>query len=629
MPDKPSPKRPAAKRPAAKRPAEAPSKAPQVTRNVDPKQARKVIKKRTDERAMRQEVIKVPRFPQASKERPRQLMVEERRRIEIAQAEKVRREKLLSETEEPERRERLLEGWRKEDRLFYQHDPADVEMEVYPVKEPWQYVQVFRNTRSHEVFYHAIEPRLTHDEQELLAFIEETLVDVLDLQPSELENDDMESYIRRQFEEVLDDYSVNLKKIVKEPREQEQVKERLLYYVLRDFIGEGPLDILMNDPGIEDISCDGPHQPIFVYHRGHEALTTTIRFRDHDHLDSFVIRMAQRAGKHVSIAEPILDATMRDGSRLQATLAKEVSTFGSTFTIRKFKEVPFTPVDLTRFGTMSAEMLAYLWLVIEYHMSAIYAGGTASGKTTAINALMLFIPPQNKVVTIEDTREIRIPQPNWIAGLTRDGFGPRDEHGRQAGEIDMFQLLKNALRQRPEYIVVGEVRGKEAYSLFQAMATGHAAYGTMHADSVNAVIHRLESDPINIPRSLLEALDVVCVQIQTRVGNKRVRRTKQITEIVGLDPHTREILTNEVFTWEPTEDRFVFSGVSYALERIAAEAGITSNEAHRELRRRVQVIDYMIASELKDYTKVAHLITTYYRDRDRVMAAAEAGTPWD
>jgi flagellar protein FlaI len=367
---------------------------------------------------------------------------------------------------------------------------------------------------------------------------------------------------------------------------------------------------------------------VFIYHRKYESLTTTVRFRDHNHLDSFVIRLAQRAGKHVSIAEPILDATMRDGSRLQATLAKEVSTFGSSFTIRKFREVPFTPIDLVRFGTMSSSMLSYLWMIIQGRQSAIYSGGTASGKTTAINAIMMFIPPAMKVITIEDTRELNIPQPNWIAGLTRGGFGPRDAHGRQAGEIDMFQLLKNALRQRPEYIIVGEVRGAEAYNLFQAMATGHAAYGTMHADSVDAVIHRLESDPINIPRSLLEALDVVAVQIQTRVGGKRVRRTKQITEIVGLDPNTREILTNEVFHWEPAGDEFVFSGVSYSLERIAAESGLTSEQILDEMEDRKKVIEWMVKQDIREYKLVAHIVTTYFFDKEKVLAKVREGRPW-
>lgn len=573
----------------------------------------------------RADVIKVPRFPAATTQRSERIRLEEQRRLAIAQEEGRRRQELLAKAESEDDRLRLKRKWEEEDKLYYANDNDDVEVEWYAVREPYQYVQIIRNKRSHEVIYHAIEPRLTHDEQLLLDFIESTLVDVLELQPDELDTEDWEKYIRDKFDAVLKDYSVRLGD---DEGQANDSRQRLLYYVLRDFIGEGPLDILVHDSMIEDISCDGPHEPIFVYHRKHEALTTTIRYRDHEHLDSFVIRLAQRAGKHISIAEPILDATMRDGSRLQATLAKEVSTFGSTFTIRKFREVPFTPIDLVRFGTMSPPMLAYLWMVIQYHLSCIYAGGTASGKTTAINAIMLFIPPQQKVVTIEDTREIRIPQPNWIAGITRGGFGPRDSHGRQAGEIDMFQLLKNALRQRPEYIIVGEVRGAEAYSLFQAMATGHAAYGTMHADSVDAVIHRLESDPINIPRALLEALDVVCVQIQTRVGGKRVRRTKQITEIVGVDPNTREILTNEVFNWAPANDEFEYSGVSYVLERIAVEAGLSQGEITKEMQDRVRVIEYLVATNLTDYEKIANLIATYYKEKPKVMAAVEARRPW-
>jgi flagellar protein FlaI len=568
---------------------------------------------------------KLPEFPPAATERPADLLREEKRREAIRAHEQERRAALREKTKDEGDLRRLEAEWAAEDALEYRTDPEDEELEVYPVNAPYGYVQMIRNKKSHETIYHVIEPKLTHDEQLLLKFIEQTMVDVLDLQPSELEKEELGTYIRKKFAQVVEDYSIRLGD---DESTEEESTDRMLYYVLRDFIGEGPLDVFSRDPMLEDISCDGPHQPVFIYHRKYESVTTTVRFRGHEELDSFVIRLAQRAGKHVSIAEPILDATMRDGSRLQATLAKEVSTFGSTFTIRKFREVPFTPIDLVRFGTMSSQMLSYLWMIIANRQSAIYSGGTASGKTTAINAIMLFIPPALKVITIEDTRELNIPQPNWIAGLTRGGFGPRDSHGRQAGEIDMFQLLKNALRQRPEYIIVGEVRGAEAYNLFQAMATGHAAYGTMHADSVDAVIHRLESDPINIPRALLEALDVVAVQIQTRVGGKRVRRTKQITEIVGLDPNTREILTNEVFHWEPGTDQFIFSGVSYSLERIAAETGLDSDQVLAEMDDRRRVIEWMVKQDIRKYALVAHLVTIYFYDKPRVMAKVEANEPW-
>ncbi len=641
-PAKPAPATPAA--PAAPaRPAARPASSGEGSRQVDvsegrlnapgqgalkriaPTRAQDVIKEQIARRTADPSKIKLPQFPAPASERPQALKDEEARREAIAEKERERRDAIIEGLDD-EQRAKMEHDWAITDAMDYRPDPADREIEIFELRPPYAYVQIVKNDRTHDMLYHAIEPRLSRDERILLNFIETTLIDVLDLQPEELDRTGLEEYIRGKFEQVLFDYSISLGD---EEADAMEAKERLLYYVLRDFIGEGPLDILMHDPMIEDISCDGPHVPIFVYHRKYEAMTTTIRFRDHEQLDSFVIRMAQRSGKHVSIAEPILDATMKDGSRLQATLAKEVSSFGSTFTIRKFREVPFSPIDMVRFGTMSSAMLAYLWMVIEGHMSGIYAGGTASGKTTAINALMMFIPPQNKVITIEDTRELRVPEPNWIAGITRDGFGPRDAHGRQAGEIDMFQLLKNALRQRPEFIVVGEVRGAEAYALFQAMATGHAAYGTMHADSVDAVIHRLESDPINIPRSLLEALDVVAVQIQTRVGGKRVRRTKQLTEVVGLDPNTREILTNEVFHWDPSTDAFEYSGVSYALERLAHEGGKTTKQIADEMEDRVRLINHLVDLDERDYDKTALIIKQYYKDKQQIMAKVEAGEGWD
>jgi flagellar protein FlaI len=494
--------------------------------------------------------------------------------------------------------------------------PDDKQIDYYPILEPYAYVQIVYNEHEKETKYRVIEPPLTKEERKILHFVEQTLVDVLDAPPEELEGKTLQQFLRGKFEEVLYDYAIVLGD---EESEEEKVKDKLLYYIFRDFIGEGRIDTIMRDPMIEDVSCDGPHQPIFLYHRKYESIKSNVKFRDDDELDSFVIRMAQRSGKHVSIAEPILDATMVGGSRLQATLSHEVSAHGSTFTIRKFRDEPFTPPDLVRFGTQSAEMLAYWWIAIQNAASAIYAGGTASGKTTSLNAILLFIPPQMKIVSIEDTRELSLPHPNWIAGITRSGFGPRDESGRQAGEIDMFQLLKNALRQRPEYIIVGEVRGKEAFSLFQAMATGHAAYGTMHADSVDAVIHRLESDPINIPRSLLEALDIISIQIQTRVGGRRVRRSKQLAEIVGLDPHTHEILTNEVFRWVPKDDSFKFSGVSYILERIQVEKGISPDEMRIEIENRVEIIKYMIKRNVRNFKDVGRLVAGYYKDPKTTM----------
>lgn len=488
-------------------------------------------------------------------------------------------------------------------------DGYDV-LEVYPVQEPYAYVRILNDRDKHEHRYEVIEPALTERERNILDFIENTIVDIIEVGLSAVTREEAAEMLRKHVDEVIYDYSIVLAPLS---------REKILYYILRDFLGFGKLDPIMRDEFIEDVSCDGPGVPIFLYHRKYESVKSMTVFENDDELDSFVIKMAQRSGKHVSIAEPLLDATLPDGSRLNATLSDEVTDGGSTFTIRKFREDPFTIPDLVRFGTMSEELLAYWWLAVQNGASAIYAGGTASGKTTSLNAILLFIPPQMKIVSIEDTREINIPHENWIAGVTRSGFGPRDNNGRQAGEIDMFTLLKAALRQRPEYILVGEVRGQEATALFQAMATGHSAYGTMHADSAEAVIHRLESEPISIPRSLLEALDIVSIQIQTRMGDRRVRRTKELVEIVGLDPHTREILTNQVFTWSPATDEFEYSGVSYVLERIQIERNMGEADMREEFERRRRIIHWMVENDVRSLADVGRIIATYYRDPEKII----------
>jgi flagellar protein FlaI len=490
--------------------------------------------------------------------------------------------------------------------------PEDPDLEVverYAVNEPYAYIRILYDNEEQQYWYEGREPALTEHESTVLDFIEETLVDVIEVGLSQLTEGEAEETLEDHFDQIVYDYSINL---------TSRSRTKLLYYLKRDFLGFAKIDVLMQDPHIEDISCDGPGISIFLYHRKYESIKSTIRWEDEEDLDSFVIRLAQRSGEHISVADPLLDATLPDGSRLNASLSTEVTSKGSTFTIRKFRDDPFTPTDLVRYGTMDVTMMAFWWFVVQHGASAIYAGGTASGKTTSMNAINLFIPPQMKIVSIEDTREVSLPHENWIPAFTRSGFGPGGEDG-QKGEIDMFTLLKAALRQRPEYIMVGEVRGEEAYALFQAMATGHTAYGTMHADSPSSVIHRLESDPISVPRSLLEALDIISIQIQTRIGDKRVRRTKELVEIVGLDPHTREILTNEVFEWDPATDEFEFSGVSYVLERLQMELNMTDEELDKELERRKAVLRWMLQEDIDDLDDVGRVVATYYKDRETLM----------
>jgi flagellar protein FlaI len=378
---------------------------------------------------------------------------------------------------------------------------------------------------------------------------------------------------------------------------------------------------MMRDPNIEDVSCDGPGVEIFVYHRRFESLRTNVMWEDELELEQYIIRMAQRCGKHISIAEPLLDATLMDGSRIVMTLGREVSTKGSTFTIRRFRDEPFTPVDLLEFKTFSSMQIAFFWLAMQYGMSMLFVGGTASGKTTSLNACSLFLPWQHKIVSIEETRELNLPHPNWIPGCTRQGFGGEGSSGggKAAGEVDMYDLLRAALRERPEYIIVGEIRGEEAYVLFQAMATGHTTYSTFHADSIQSLVHRLENKPIEIPRVLIPALDGISIQIQTRVGGKRVRRNKAIVEIIGIDPHSHELLTNEAFRWDNTIDEYVFTGKSYIFEKIMMKANLNRVEIMDETKRRQLVIEWCLKKGIRDYKDFARVVAEYYVHPEDVM----------
>jgi flagellar protein FlaI len=320
----------------------------------------------------------------------------------------------------------------------------------------------------------------------------------------------------------------------------------------------------------------------------------------------------------------MLDATMPDGSRLQMTLSTEVTSKGSTFTIRKFKEDPFSPPDLIEFNTMSSEMVAYMWLAVEHGINALIAGGTAAGKTSTLNALCLFIPRDSKIVSIEETREINLPHSNWIPGVSRSGFG-EVVGNKISGEIDTYDLMKAALRQRPEYILVGEIRGREAYVLFQAMATGHTTYSTVHADSAKSLIHRLEGKPINIPRIMLQSLDLICIQIISRAQNRRIRRCKQIIEIIDIDPTTKEILTNEVFRWDPANDKFIYNGKSYVLERIRAEMDLSREDIINEIKKRSQLLEWMNKNSIREFKKVGTIIARYMENSNQVIEKLQEG----
>ena len=489
--------------------------------------------------------------------------------------------------------------------LSFQPSPGIEEIEAYPVNEPYAYIRIIYDHATHEYTYQVLEPLLTEPEKDLLKELKERLFDTLDINTKDLSKGDARLRLRVSTDNIMHDYGIKLTPVQ---------REKIMYNMYKDFLGDGQIDAIMHDKYIEDISCDGVNVLIFAYHASYESMKTTLSYHNAEELDSFVTKLAQRAGKYISIAEPILDGTMSDGSRIQMTLGQEVTAHGSTFTIRKFKDEPITPTDLIEWKTFVPLSIAYIWLAVENGKSMLFAGGTASGKTTSLNAIALFIPPMAKIVTLEDTREVKLPHPNWIPSVTRDSF---DAAGR--GEINMYELLRAAMRQRPEYIIVGEVRGKEAQTLFQAMSTGHTTYSTIHADSVSSVVHRIENPPLDVPRNMLSALDIVCVQVQARVGGKRIRRSKQIVEILDIDPRTNELITNEVFKWRSATDEISYSGKSYILEEIMESKGWTDNRMREELKRRQEVLEWMRIKKIRHYKDVSKILISYHRDPEAVI----------
>lgn len=485
--------------------------------------------------------------------------------------------------------------------------PPYEELDRYWILEGLSLAVIARNTQTNQAEYLLFEPVLSEFEYELLERLFDDLRDVLILDDHDLIAD-RRKVLFRKAQELLAEYGLIL---------DDTSTFKLHYYLERNFLGWSRIDALMKDPRIEDISCDGTSIPLFLYHRRHQNIKTNILF-DETALNSLAITLAQRSGKHVSIGSPLVDATLPDGSRLQLTFGSEVTTRGTAFTIRKFREAPFTPVELMETNTFDVDQLVYFWMAIENNKSLLFIGGTASGKTTSLNAVALFIPPLAKVVSIEDTREITLYHENWVANVTREmisrGLG---------ATIGMFDLLKAAMRQRPEYIMVGEVRGSEAQTLFQAMSTGHTTFSTMHAGGVDAAIHRLESEPLNVPRNMLQALDVISIQALTHRGRDRVRRCREIVELAGIDPITGNLQVNTVYEYNPVPDTFSYSGRSRIYAEIMEYRGWNRTQLDEELKIRRSVLLAMHEQGIRDYRAVARIIQAFAIDRDRVLASLD------
>ncbi|RZH68506.1 type II/IV secretion system ATPase subunit [Natrinema altunense] len=485
------------------------------------------------------------------------------------------------------------------------------EVDRYWVNRPYAYVTILYDESTNTNRYHVVEPDLDEFEE----YVREDLIRSLrsDLLYKEFDGEiDRAATFDEEVPRVMCEHAATV---------SDGSLQQLRYYLRRDFVSYGKIDPIMRDRAVEDISCDGAAKPVFVYHHGYRDLRTNLAFSD-ERLSAYVVRLAQRAGKHLSVADPLIDASLPDGSRVQLTLGGEVTTGGPNFTVRKFAEVPFTPVDLINWGTFSIAQMAYLWLAVENNASLMVAGGTGSGKTTSLNAISMFVPPESKVVSIEDTPELTLPHDNWIQSVTRTGV---TAGGR--GSVGMFDLLQAALRQRPEYLVVGEIRTESdvALTFFQSIATGHTAYTTFHADSVRGLLSRLGNEPLNVPPEMIGNLDIVSIQQQTTQNGKRVRRNSRLVEFGSGDADADDLEPHEVFRYDPRSDGFEQTTGSRVLGAIADERGWTPGRIERELDHREAVLEYLLEAGITDYESVARVIQGFIRDPDYILEEVRAG----
>ncbi|WP_290597250.1 MULTISPECIES: type II/IV secretion system ATPase subunit [unclassified Archaeoglobus] len=527
------------------------------------------------------------------------------------------------------------------------HGDMDRPNLIYPADEQI-YIHVYPDKNDMRNFYIPIEPTLLTGVDELLKEVETRLVDyITDVDFDPEDNEEKIRILKEALREVCEIADKEEENFIENTRAEirlipklklnffgrngkngfrdklkvtPQQYKALEYALIRDKVGLGILEPYIRDKYIEDISCSGLG-PIFIEHKIFKGLKSVIEFRDEETLNKFIIRLAERIGKPVTYKDPIVDATLPDGSRINIVFGNDISKNGSNFTIRKFNETPFSVLQLIEFGSLDYMIAGYLWLLISEGMSGFICGETASGKTTLLNAITAFIRPEAKIVSIEDTPELQVPHKNWTREVTRGSTragGIREGGG--TSDVTMFDLLKAALRQRPNYILVGEIRGVEGNIAFQAMQTGHPVMSTFHAATVEKLIQRLTTEPISVPKTFIDNLNFVVIQSAVRrPDGKLVRRVLSVSEIVGYNPQKGGVSFIEVFQWDPVTDTHVFTGYgsSYILEqKIATRLGIPPNKKkliYEEVEKRAKILKKLDEEGVRDFYEFFKAISKIYK----------------
>jgi flagellar protein FlaI len=488
-------------------------------------------------------------------------------------------------------------------------------IEKYPLYEPFAHVAIAQNPKTGEHKY-------VLDELQLDSLERGVYNRILDILLAEIESPKEEIHDARRF------FADEAKKIVNKYRISlgwlpDVSWYKILYHAERDLVGFSRIDPLMRDPNIEDISCDGVNKSVYVWHRNYESIETNIQFESDEELDNIVVKLVHMAGKHVSSAFPIVDASLPGKHRLAVLYRREITPFGTAFTIRKFREDPYSIIDLINIGTFSEEMAAYFWVSLENRASIMVLGGTAAGKTTALNALACLIRPGSKIITIEETAELNLSHENWVSLIARQSYGLG---GSTMGEVALFDLVKTSMRHRPDILIVGEVRGQEAYVLFQALATGHGGMCTMHAENLDSAIKRLTQKPMEISPAYIPLMNVILsiqrVHLVKGAEKKAFRRVMNVSEIADYENY------KGIFKWQPVKDQYLPSfDQSVLLQSISERLGTNKKDLLEELDKRRDVLHWMREQNIRSYKDVAVIIAEYYaRPKviyEKIMAGEE------
>ncbi|MGA3192024.1 MAG: type II/IV secretion system ATPase subunit [Candidatus Bathyarchaeia archaeon] len=446
------------------------------------------------------------------------------------------------------------------------------------------------------------------EEVELTQNEKETLQKLMDVTSKELEppKTDMNPKLH-----VANEARRLAKKYALAKKLSEDSWSKVQYYLQRNLVGFGDIDVIMNDPMIEDLSVNGVGLPVYVWHRKYESMPTNLTFTDETALDNLIVKLTHLASKHISTAFPILDAMLPGKDRLAATFRREVSPKGGSFSIRRFREEPFSIIDLVELGTLNEEIAAYFWLLIENRMTIAVIGGTGAGKTSTLNALASLVKPSMKIVTVEEIPELNIPHENWVQLVSRESYGLGI---MKTGEVTLFDLVKTSLRYRPDYIVLGEVRGEEAFVLFQALATGHGGLTTLHADSLDYAVKRLTSPPMNVAEPYIRLINVAALVERVQLPNAATgitfgRRIKSIVEVLDYEKY------KTVSSWNPVKDSFkVDFADSEHLRNVASRQGLQLEDVLEELAARALFLHELKAKGVRKNVDLAKQITGYYAE---------------